>query len=76
MDTTTTTMMMMTTTTKTSVSNNTNLHPSKRLNGADSCEVSEFRRSVDEVFALLGCYAAHGGIFYRFLGLLGPSRCD
>jgi len=52
---------MTTTTTKTTVSNNTNLYPSKTLNAADSCEVSEFRRGEDEVFALLGCYAAHGG---------------
>jgi hypothetical protein len=56
-------MMTTTTTTKTtSVSNNTNLHPSKRLNGTDSCEVSEFRHGEDEVFAHLGFYAAHGGI--------------
>ena len=54
--------MLATTTTKTTtVSCNTNLYRSKRLSGVDSCEVSEFRRGVDEVFALLGCYAAHGG---------------
>ena len=56
-----TTTMTTTTTQTTTISKNTNLYPGKRLNGADSYEVSEFRRGVDEVFALLGWYAAHGG---------------
>jgi len=31
-----------------------------------SCVISSFRRGVNEIFALLGCYAAYTGSYRRF----------
>jgi len=36
------------------------------FNQSVQCVISVFRRAVNEIFALLGCYGANNGIYRRF----------